>query len=274
MAFFPKNQYLFSVVLVIFTTFLLLATELVNSQKTVSFNITNFTTSKSSVSLQGASAILSDGIVSLTNPGDPNHVVGRLLYLTPVPIWDNNTGNVASFITTFRFKVVDYKNLKPASGFVFILVPTDRANIPSNSVGGYLGVVNSNSADNQFVGVEFDTPSQFSWDPKYNHVGIDVNSLISSKTVKWNRVSGSLVDVNISYDSSSKILNVVVSYPDGTFSTIAQVIDLKEVLPATVRIGFSAATTKEARQLHHIHSWSFNSYLDNTTTGSANIASF
>ncbi|GAU17896.1 hypothetical protein TSUD_330220 [Trifolium subterraneum] len=265
MAFFPTYQIFFSVVLVIFTTFLLL----VNSQKTVSFNITNFSTSKSSISLQGASVILSDGIVSLTNPGDPNYVVGRLLYLTPVPIWDNTTGNVANFITSFRFKVVDYKNLQPASGFVFHLVPQDKANIPSNSVGGYLGVVDSQSANNQFVGVEFDTVSP--WDPKYNHVGIDVNSLISLKTEKWNRVSGSLVDVNISYDSSSKTLNVVVLYPDGTFSTIAHFIDLKEVLPATVRIGFSAATTTGARQLHHIHSWSFSSNLETT---SANIASF
>jgi len=273
MAFFPTNQNLFSVVLVIFTTsFLLLATEPVTSQKTVSFNITNFSTSKSSFSLQGSSAVLPSGVVTITNPGDPKNVVGRILHYTPVPIWDSTTGNVASFITSFTFKVVDYKNMKPASGLVFILTPPDRANIPGNSVGGNLGVVDGNSPHNQFVGVEFDTGSSGSWDPKHSHVGIDVNSLISLKTVKWNRVSGALVDVNISYDNLSKTLNVVVYYPDGTFTTIAQVIDLKAVLPDTVRIGFSAATTTAARQLHHLHSWSFNSNLD--TTAPNNIASF
>jgi hypothetical protein len=85
-------------------------------------------------------------------------------------------------------------------------------------------------------------------------------------------VSGSFVDVNISYDSLTKTLDVVVKYPDGSFSTIAQVIDLKQVLPPTVRIGFSAASTNEARQLHHLYSWSFHSNFD--TTSANNIASF
>ncbi|RHN81331.1 putative concanavalin A-like lectin/glucanase domain-containing protein [Medicago truncatula] len=176
MAFFTTNQNLFSVVLLIFTTsFLLLETELVNSQKTVSFNISNFTTSQSDVSLQGSSVILPDGIVTITNPNDPTYLAGRILHYTPVPIWDNITANVASFITTFTFKVVDFKDFSP----------------------------------------------------------------------------------------------------DGTFSTIAQVIDLKEVLPHTVRIGFSAATTTGARQLHHLHAWSFKSNLDTTTTTTSdNIASF
>lgn len=274
MAFFTTNQNLFSVVLLIFTTsFFLLETELVNSQKTVSFNISNFTTSQSDVSLQGSSVILPDGIVSITNPNDPTYLAGRILHYTPVPIWDNITANVASFITTFTFKVVDFKDFSPGSGLVFHLLPLDQNYLPNNSDGGYLGVIDSKNAFNQFVGVEFDGVSP--WDPKYTHVGIDVNSLISLKTVKWNRVSGALVDVNISYDNLSKTLNVVVSYPDGTFSTIAQVIDLKEVLPHTVRIGFSAATLNTTRQLHHIHSWSFKSNLDTTTTTTSdNIASF
>ncbi|WJX60731.1 hypothetical protein P8452_45906 [Trifolium repens] len=260
MAFFPKNQNLFCVMLVILTTFLLLPTELVNSQKTVSFDITNFSTTKSSVSVQGSTLIRSDGFVSLNTPGDHDHLAGRLL----------NTGNVASFITSFKFKVLDIQKLPPASGFVFHLVPEDKANIPNNSAGGYLGVVDSQNANNQFVGVEFDTVSP--WDPPYNHVGIDVNSVLSLNTVKWNRVSGSFVDVNISYDSLTKTLDVVVKYPDGSFSTIAQVIDLKQVLPPTVRIGFSAASTNEARQLHHLYSWSFHSNFD--TTSANNIASF
>ncbi|KAK2372631.1 putative bark agglutinin LECRPA3 [Trifolium repens] len=271
MAFFPTNQNLFCVMLVILTTFLLLATELVNSQKTVSFDITNFTNSESSVSLQGAAVITRDGLVSLT-PTDNEHV-GRLLYLTPVSIWDSNTGNIASFITSFRFDVVSFLDLPPASGFVFHLVPEDKADIPSNSAGGYLGIVDSQNANNQFVGVEFDTVSP--WDPPYNHVGIDVNSVLSLNTVKWNRVSGSFVDVDISYDPVSKTLNVVVKYRDGTFKTFDQVIDLKQVLPPTVRIGFSAAITTDAHQFHNIHSWSFHSNLDTTTTTTSanNIAS-
>jgi hypothetical protein len=272
MAFFPTNQNLFSVVLVIFTTsFLLLATELVTSQKTVSFDITNFSNSKSIISLQGSASILSNGILDIANPTDPNYLAGRALYSAPVPIWDETTGNVASFVTSFSFRVHDYQKFVTSDGFVFFLVPQDRANIPSNSTGGNLGIVNENSAYNPFVGVEFDSYAN-RWDPKYTHVGINANSLISLKKIKWNRVNGALVDVNISYDNLSKTLNVVVSYPDGTFSTIAQVIDLKAELPNTVRIGFSAATSRGAGQLNNLHSWSFKSNLDTTTPN--NIASF
>jgi len=162
---------------------------------------------------------------------------------------------------------------------IFFLTPTDKANIPQASNGGNLGVVDDNNAYNQFVGVEFDTYSNW-FDPEDKHIGIDVGSLISLKTVKWNRVSGALVDVNISYDNLSKTLNVIVSYPDGTFSTIAQVIDLKAVLPDTVMIGFSGTSSvstnsTEIRQRQYIHSWSFKSNLDTTkTTISDNIASF
>ncbi|KEH43376.1 legume lectin beta domain protein [Medicago truncatula] len=244
MAFFPTNQNLFSVVLAIFiTSFLLLATELVNSQKTVSFNISNFYNSQSIISLQGTY---------------DKYGSGRALYSTPVPIWDKTTGNVASFVTSFTFQVSNFKNFYPGSGFIFFLTPTDKANIPPTSYGANLGVVDDNNAYNQFVGVEFDAFS-----------------------VKWNRVSGALVDVNISYDSLSKTLNVIVSYPDGTFSTIAQVIDLKAVLPDTVRIGFSGTSSSvgtnltQVRQLQYIHSWSFKSNLATTkTTISDNIASF
>jgi len=272
MAFFPTNQNLFSVVLVIFTTsFLLLATELVTSQKTVSFDITNFSTSESDISLQGSASILSNGILDIANPANSKYLAGRALYSTPVPIWDKTIGNVASFVTSFSFRVHDYQSIVPTDGFVFILVPQDRANIPSNSNGGNLGIVDGNSAYNPFVGVEFDNYVN-EWDPKHAHVGINANSLISLKTVKWKRVSSALVNVKISYDNHSKTLNVVVYYPDGTFSTVAQVIDLKAELPETARIGFSAATSGGAGQLVNLHSWSFKLKLDTTTPN--NIASY
>ncbi|RHN81329.1 putative concanavalin A-like lectin/glucanase domain-containing protein [Medicago truncatula] len=247
MAFFPTNQNLFSVVLAIFiTSFLLLATELVNSQKT-------------------CRVFLHSGILLISNPAYDKYGSGRALYSTPVPIWDKTTGNVASFVTSFTFQVSNFKNFYPGSGFIFFLTPTDKANIPPTSYGANLGVVDDNNAYNQF----------------YKHIGINVGSLISLRTVKWNRVSGALVDVNISYDSLSKTLNVIVSYPDGTFSTIAQVIDLKAVLPDTVRIGFSGTSSSvgtnltQVRQLQYIHSWSFKSNLATTkTTISDNIASF
>lgn len=128
---------------------------------------------------------------------------------------------------------------------------------PSNSAGGNLGVVDGKNAFNRFVGVEFDSYVN-EWDPNLARVGIDVNSLISLKTEKWNRVSGSLVKVTITYESLTKTLSV--SWSNGNIgpmiSTVSQVVDLKAVLPEVVRVGLSATTT-EKRETHDIHSWSF-----------------
>jgi hypothetical protein len=244
--FFPTNniQKLFCVVLVI-----LLATELVNSQKTVSFNFTNFKTTKSDIILQGTAKISSSGVLELTDPYDPKVFVGRALYTLPVPIWDASTGNVASFITTFSFILENFGTTTPADGIVFFLAPPNTI-IPNVSIGGWLGVIDGNNGFNQFVGVEFDNYAN-EWDPKYPHIGIDVNSLISLKTTPWNRVNRALVCVSIAYDSNSKTLSVVLTDNNGQLSTVAQVVDFKDVLPETVRIGFSASTSGPSRQLHH-----------------------
>ncbi|GAU51360.1 hypothetical protein TSUD_413050 [Trifolium subterraneum] len=262
--FFPTNNIhkLFCVVLVI-----LLATELVNSQKTVSFTISDFSVSKSLIIYQG-SAKVSRGNLELNDPDEPDSFVGRGLYRTPVPIWNRTTGNAASFVTSFSFVIDDVGTRTPADGLIFFLAPQDTK-IPNGSLGGNLGVVDGSSPVNQFVGVEFDNFAN-RWDPSYSHVGIDVNSLISLKTAKWNRASEVLVDVSIAYDANSKILSVSLTDSDDQFLTLSQVVDFKDVLPEIVRIGFSGATSNVGFQLNTIHSWSFTSTW-NTDTSSTTL---
>ncbi|XP_058763819.1 putative bark agglutinin LECRPA3 [Vicia villosa] len=269
MALFPSNiEKVFSFVLMILTTsFLLLEGEQVNSQKTVSFDFPKFSVGQSDVTLQGNAAIYATGTLALTNPTDPNWTAGRVLYSTPVPIWDKTTGNVASFVTSFSFVLEDYDSFLPADGIIFFLAPTNTV-IPNNGTGGDLGVVDGNTAFNRFVGVEFDNYVN-EWDPESPHIGIDVNSLISSKTAIWNPVSGSLVKVSIIYDSLSKTLSVATTDKDGQITTVSQVVDLKDVLPESVNIGLSASTSLYARQLHNIHSWSFTSFLNTATISSS-----
>ncbi|GAU17022.1 hypothetical protein TSUD_37800 [Trifolium subterraneum] len=265
--FFPTNiQKLFSVVLVI-----LLATELVNSHKSVSFNITNF--KNAAITVQGSAEISASGVLELNDPNDPEVFVGRVLYATPVPIWDRSTGNVASFITTFTFIVEDVGRWPPADGLAFFLAPTNHTQIPDNSDGGKLGLVDGNSHFNQFVGVEFDSFIN-EWDPDYSHIGIDVNSLISLKTTPWKRVNGEVVNVSIAYDSNSKTLSVFLPDNNGQLSTVAQVVvDFKDVLPETVIIGFSASNSIDYRQHHIIKSWSFHSTFKTTPKKTLRITS-
>ncbi|CAK8573007.1 unnamed protein product [Lathyrus sativus] len=258
MAFYRTHE-LFSLVSLIFV---LLATNV----HALSFNFPKFTSGNSAITLQGDAKIIDNGVLALTNstqipPTTTYQTVGRALYTTPVPLWDSATGNVASFVTSFSFVIENPSGRSPTDGLIFFIAPPDTV-IPDNSNSQFLGVVNSKSSINRFVGVEFDLyPNPF--DPYMTHIGIDINSLISTKTVRYNYLSGSLTNVTIIYDSPSNTLTAVVTYANGQFSTISQEVDLKAVLPKTVKVGFSATSTIAVAL--NIHSWSFTSNLEATT---------
>lgn len=272
MAFYRTNLPTHELVLgMIYTTFFLLLATNINSVQSLSFNFTKFTpnlkTFPSGIAFQGDAQTLNNGVIALTKPmrlpsGTTIPSTGRIL-TPPVSLWDT-AGNVASFVTSFSFYIRGYGSV-PTDGLVFFIAPQNTV-IPPNSESEYLGVVDSKSSYNQFVGVEFDLYAN-SYDPNIYHIGINVNSLISLKTVNWQFASGSLTNVSIAYDSSSNTLSVVVTYANGTFSTIAQIVDLKTVLPNKVRFGLSGASITGFK--YDIHSWSLTTSNLKTTTSNA-----
>jgi hypothetical protein len=235
---------------------ILLVTEQVNSQNSVSFDITDFYTRSSSINLSGSARISRNGNLELSDPNDPTLLVGNGSYKTLVPIWNRTTGIVASFTTKFSFVLEDIDPSIPAGGALFFVI--DKPN------------TGNDTAAFRYVAVKFQEQ-----DPGF--VGIDVNTGISLKTSKWKRVSQTLVDVIIGYDSVSKILTVAVTDSDGQFLTVSQVVDVKEVLPEIVRLRFSSSTSEPVNQLHSIQSWSFTSNLKTnifSTTTSNNIRTY
>ena len=142
--------------------------------------------------------------------------------------------------------------------------------MPINSYGGYLGLFSLKSAinasGNQIVAVEFDSFIN-EWDPSDEHVGIDVNSVVSKAFVTLNSSikSGTTATAWISYDSTTKNLIVFLTYADNPVfsgnSSLSYIVDLRTVLPEQVRDGFSAATCKLFKP-HTILSWSFCSSLE------------
>jgi hypothetical protein len=193
--------------------------------------------------------------LELSDPNDPTLLVGNGSYKTLVPIWNRTTGIVASFTTKFSFVLEDIDPSIPAGGALFFVI--DKPN------------TGNDTAAFRYVAVKFQEQ-----DPGF--VGIDVNTGISLKTSKWKRVSQTLVDVIIGYDSVSKILTVAVTDSDGQFLTVSQVVDVKEVLPEIVRLRFSSSTSEPVNQLHSIQSWSFTSNLKTNifSTTSNNIATY
>lgn len=273
MAFYRTNLPTQELVLgMIYTTFFLLLATNINSVQALSFNFTNFNaqTFPSSITFQGDAQTLNNGVIALTKrmkipSGTIKPSTGRIL-TPPVSLWDTATGNVASFVTSFSF-VIETTGNSPTDGLMFFIAPQDTV-IPPNSDSARFGVVDLKNAYNQFVGVEFDLYTN-GFDPKSMtyHIGTNVNSLISLKVVKWEWVSGSLTQVSIAYDSPSNTLSVIVTYANGKFSTIAQIVDLKTVLPNTVRFGISGASVTGTA--HDIHSWSFSTSALKKTTSSA-----
>lgn len=128
--------------------------------------------------------------------------------------------------------------------------------------GGYLGLFNSSYVDKSIktIAVEFDTLLNEEWDTGVPHIGIDVNSITSTNSTSWDFANGQLANVDINYYGDTKTLTVSLNYPPNETSyTVETVVDLREVLPEWVRIGFSATTglVEDYVETHDVLAWAF-----------------
>ncbi|KAJ8765611.1 hypothetical protein K2173_014733 [Erythroxylum novogranatense] len=255
--------------IVIYLMLLLLLLPIANS---VSFNFTSFSPNSQNITFQG-DAFASGGVLQLTkNALNINLMssVGRATYSQPVRLWDAKTGNVTDFSTHFRFSIRATNESSYGDGMSFFIAPLE-SQIPENSTGGYLGLFSNDTAktplkENQIVAVEFDSYLN-EWDPSDNHVGINVNSIVSVANVSWNSSikNGAMANAWVSYNSTTKNLSAFLTYVKdpifGGNSTLYYIVDLKEFLPEWVRIGFSASTGQYV-EIHNVVSWEFTSNLE------------
>nr|Q41159.1 RecName: Full=Bark agglutinin I polypeptide A; AltName: Full=LECRPA1; AltName: Full=RPbAI; Flags: Precursor [Robinia pseudoacacia]AAA80181.1 lectin [Robinia pseudoacacia] len=260
-----KTQTSFPLLLSISFFFLLLLNK-VNSTGSLSFSFPKFAPNQPYLIFQRDALVTSTGVLQLTNVvnGVPSgKSLGRALYAAPFQIWDSTTGNVASFVTSFSFIIQAPNPTTTADGLAFFLAPVDTQPL---DVGGMLGIFKDGyfNKSNQIVAVEFDTFSNIHFDPKGRHMGINVNSIVSIKTVPWNWTNGEVANVFISYEASTKSLTASLVYPSLETSFIVHaIVDVKDVLPEWVRFGFSATTgiDKGYVQTNDVLSWSFESNL-------------
>ncbi|KAM3705385.1 hypothetical protein ACJW31_03G075800 [Castanea mollissima] len=247
----------------------------------ISFNFPSFNTANNNLTFQGEDALTKpDGRLYLTKDtlnGSIGGSVGRALYHERVHLWDNSTGKpkVTDFTTNFSF-IIQAVSQYAGDGLAFFISPFNSG-IPNNSAGGYLGLFSNetaiNGTQNQIVAVEIDTFKN-PWDPSdsspYAHVGIDINSIVSNKSEtlppSMNITNGSTTNVRVSYDSTSQILSVFLTYATEPPISLSSIVDLT-ILPEWVSVGFSA-TTGMSIELHTILSWSFNSTLEAGRNGS------
>ncbi|KAJ6743068.1 BINDING PROTEIN putative-RELATED [Salix viminalis] len=182
---------------------------------------------------------------------------GRALYGRQFRLW-RKKGKNANFNTTF---VLNVQNRTASSGEGLAFILTADPAVPAGSYGQWLGIVDSRSngtPEAQIVAVEFDTRKSFPEDLDDNHIGLDVNSVYSRRSVSLNE-SGI-------YIPASKDIKVVVQY-DGKNMTVfvgddmknpvlSEPLDLSAYLPEMVYIGFSGSTSDHT-QLNCVKSWEF-----------------
>ncbi|KAG9453438.1 hypothetical protein H6P81_006342 [Aristolochia fimbriata] len=191
----------------------------------------------------------------------PNSGAGRALYAKPIRFLRSKVP--VSFSTFFSFSVT---NLNPSSiggGLAFVVTSDDQS---VGDAGGYLGLVNSTDATALTIAFEFDTLMDVEFqDINGNHVGFDLNSLISSQvadldSIDVNLKSGDLVNAWIDYDGATKVCNVFVSYANirPVSPLLSFNLSLEQYVNDYMYVGFSGST-QGSTEIHNIEWWSFSS---------------
>ncbi|PIN06805.1 Non-specific serine/threonine protein kinase [Handroanthus impetiginosus] len=236
---------------------------LIPFSNSVNFQVSRFSPDVTETLLEGDAVINSLGEINVTSL-DFGCRVGRIIFNGKVPLWDSNSEILADFTSRFSF-TIDTENQSPyGNGIAFFLAPVGFQ-IPPNSAAGFLGLFNTSttvSTQSQIVSIEFDSFVN-AWDPQYEHVGINKNSLRSLVSAPWNVTlhSGERADAWIVYNSSTSNLSVFWSYRNGPNSSLSFQINPKEVLPQWITVGISASTGKYSEQ-QILQSWEFSSSLD------------
>ncbi|KAF7803787.1 L-type lectin-domain containing receptor kinase IX.1-like [Senna tora] len=256
------------------TIFFLLQITLFPPATSLSFNFQGFNISD--VNLQGEALLPpnppSEIQITANRRDEANkYSVGRVTSNQLLRLWDKNSTNLTDFSTSFSFIVFsDQESF--GDGLAFFLADPSLPLLTAISQGGGLGLVDGNGdqvprstqRSNSFVAVEFDTFSNPKWDPPGVHVGINVNSMRSVITRAWSPDIAVRKSYNCTVEYNSSTLTLTVSFTGNNRETsFAYLIDLRNHLPETVMIGFSAATGN-LFEVHILQSWSFNSSLPDT----------
>lgn len=225
-------------------------------------------------------ASITNGALLLTPDLTPNtyfnNRVGRVLYNRSFTLWDGDrdSPSVASFNTTFLINMYPLEKNDTGEGMAFIIAPD--LTVPTLSDGRYLGLTNPSAdgkATNRLLAIEFDSCRDDTSDPDGNHIGVNINSIHSKKTVSLSNFNITLAPINymtifhkvwIHYDGHNKTLAVYIAdlseqyqrvpMPESPVLTV-EALDLSSIVNKESFIGFSASNGAGALQLNSVLSW-------------------
>ncbi|KAK3420805.1 hypothetical protein EUGRSUZ_G00265 [Eucalyptus grandis] len=222
------------------------------------------------LSLYGMAWVTPDGL--LTMGYDLLRKVGHAFHPEPVQFKNSPNGSVFSFSTTFIFAIrPQYKRLG-GHGIVFMVTP--QRGFPGFLPSQYLGMfdsINNGNATNHVLGVEFDTVQDYEFaDINDNHVGIDLNGLVSVKSTpagyyadggKFNDLnlkSGKPMQVWVDYDGMEKLISVTlapIKMQKPNTPLLSLTYDLASIFNENMYVGFSSSTGL-LTNTHYVLGWS------------------
>ncbi|XP_051130604.1 L-type lectin-domain containing receptor kinase IV.1 [Andrographis paniculata] len=222
------------------------------------------------LSLSGLARVTSGGLLWLSNA--TRQQTGHAFNPTPFIFKNSSNGSAFSFSTYFVCAIVPASQLLGGHGMAFVIAPAPA--LPGALPSTYLGLFNESSNGNNsthVIAVELDTLKSTEFrDIDDNHVGIDINSLVSvaATPAAYYDESGVVTNMTlnsskpmqvwIEYDQSMAQLNVtiapihMVSKPSIPLLSLDR--DLSPVLNQIMYVGFSGAPLLES---HYVLGWSF-----------------
>ncbi|XP_050244622.1 L-type lectin-domain containing receptor kinase IV.1-like [Quercus robur] len=223
------------------------------------------------LSLHGIATITSNGLLELTN--DTKQQKGHAFYPTPISFKNSSNDIAFSFSTTFVFAIVSEYTTLSGHGFAFVIAPT--RGLPGGLPNQYLGLfneTNNGNSTNHVIAVELDTiQNQEFKDINDNHVGVDINGMVSENSslagyyadsgafMNLTLISGNPMQVWVEYDGVKNQLNVTLAPIDvgkPKFPLLSLSRDLSPIINKTMYVGFSSANGAFLTS-HCILGWSF-----------------
>ncbi|CAL1402006.1 unnamed protein product [Linum trigynum] len=219
--------------------------------------------------LDGAGEILPNGLLRLTNASALQ--IGHAFFPRPLNFIRGKSS--LSFSTNFVFAMVPQSPNLGGHGLAFLLSPAvDFSHAVASQHLGLFNATTDGASTNHVVAIELDAMRSPEFqDIDNNHVGVDVNSLISidaapasylspdGKNLTLQLLSGRPIQVWIDYNDTQKLINVTLAPMDGPRPErplLSTSVNLTDVLLDSMYVGFSAATSTVTSE-HYILGWSF-----------------
>ncbi|XP_057857166.2 L-type lectin-domain containing receptor kinase IX.1-like [Cryptomeria japonica] len=193
---------------------------------------------------------------------------GFATYNKIVPLWNNSDSYhpLANFTTHFSFSQT--VGIVSRAGIVFFMASSDLK--PPVNATGLFNQTSHGNFSNHIVAVGFDSfINHFEFVD--NIVKINVNNVVCMVNISANNPcvdDGVRCDAWIDYDGVAKKLQVFLACLKNssrifalkpTIPILSYKIDLTQILPQNVTVGFSASTDFYSVMAHDIYSWEFSS---------------